>query len=933
MKGIHAIARTARRRNAAPFWPACLAGLILVLVGTAALSAPSFAQGEASQPDAVWFPPSMAGWPGEFRDARDTAPYLAFHQAAAARRLDKSGREEPLPAQSLYDARYYDLDLDLNPTTRILTGVVTARLEIVSGPLGSVVLDLGNNMTVSAITCAGTPVTWSHASGILTVNLDRSYLTGEEATIVVTYAGNPAGGAWGWDTADGGPMIWTLSEAFGARTWWPCKDYPDDKADSVDIRVTVPTGLIVASNGSLRAQSDNGTTADFWWHESHPITTYLVSLAIHPYHVYNDWYVTALGDSVEIEFYNWQSSIPDVEAVQATVKTMMGAFAEQYGEYPFPDEKYGHAEFPWGGGMEHQTVTSLGYFGSSVVAHELAHQWWGDMVTCANFHDIWLNEGFATWSEAIWLESQGGMEAYHADLRLNQYFGPGTIYVPDTSDWGRIFDSNLSYNKASWIPHMLRGMLGDALFFQALAEYRSRFEYASATTADFQQVFEDISGLDLETFFQQWIYGEYYPIYQYEWSATPAASGYDVAVTVRQLQNWQLFAMPLEIVVETDQGPETFRVDNALAEEVYVLHTAGQPSEVALDPSQWILRRVLAPIPTPTFEKSLLVVNGVDWDTYGTEIRTAYSDRVFTGAHDFAFWDCFATPSGGYPANVPAPLGHGALPGSVLGQYRTVVWVGNNYNGDLSVWNEAPLYSYLQAGGNVYLLTRMGDSFLSGPYSDYLGVSWLAGGTIYDCISSYAGLTNIPRLGTQNNVTAFHPTTLGPETTLLYKAVQGHTNPNWGLGAIRIPAEGGTYNPDGGRFAILMGRPYRWAHTELRTNNEYILTNLLGLGSPLDVESVPAAAALSLAAPAPNPFHADAAIRFALPQAGDARLAVFDLQGRRVKTLLDGPAAAGAHELRWSGEDGAGRRVATGVYFLRLETAAGTREQRLLHIR
>ena len=137
------------------------------------------------------------------------------------------------------------------------------------------------------------------------------------------------------------------------------------------MRVTVPTGLITASNGTLRQQTDNGTTAFSWWHESHPITTYLVSLAIHTYHVYSDWYRPLPGDSMEIRFYNFPSSIPAVEPVQAKVKDMIATFARRFGEYPFLDEKYGHAEFPWGGGMEHQTCTSLGYFGEWVVAHEL----------------------------------------------------------------------------------------------------------------------------------------------------------------------------------------------------------------------------------------------------------------------------------------------------------------------------------------------------------------------------------------------------------------------------------------------------------------------------------------------------------------------------------------------------------------------------------
>ncbi len=921
---------SARRRGLA--LAALLAALSFLSLSSPnpAVASPAADQGPRTL-EKEWFPPTPAGWPGAWLDPRDPAPYLAFHQAATMR--SKSGlREEPSPNQALYDARYYALDLSLSPTTQVLTGTVTMRLTVTGGPLAQVDLDLADNMVVSSLTCAGLPASYTHAGGILNVTLDRSYDNGEDATLVIQYAGNPDGSSFGWDSADGSPMIWTLSEAFGARTWWPCKDYPDDKADSVDVRVTVPTGLITVSNGTLRQQTDNGTQAFSWWHESHPITTYLVSLAIHPYHVYSDWYVSLAGDSTEIRFHNWQSSIPGVEQVQAKVKTMMGIFADRFGDYPFADEKYGHAEFPWGGGMEHQTCTSLGYFGESVVAHELCHQWWGDMITCATFNHVWLNEGFATYGEAIYREETEGPEAYLDEMLAAQFFGSGTIYVPQTNDWGRIFDSNLSYNKASWIPHMLRGMMGDSTFFAALAEYRDRFEYASATTEEFQAAMEDVSGRDLDAFFQEWVYGEYFPIYQYDWSTAAAGGGWDLTLTVNQLQGWQLFAMPIEISVTTTAGDETFQIENAaLASEVFTLHTAGEPTSVALDPNHWILRQVNAPLPEPAFDRSLLLVNGVDWATYGTEISTAYQDRAFTGNYPTDFWDIFEAPAGGYPTTLPVPLGHGTVPPEVMGHYRTVVWIGNNFNGDLSAWMDSPIYSYLMAGGNLFLLSRHGSQFLSGPLQTYLDVSFLGNGSVIDCVATYAGLTNITRVGSQDQVSGFD-TAVGPETTLLYKSVVGHV-PNWGLGAIRIPPGGGTYNPQGGRLAFLSGRPYRWSHASLRTNCEYILGNLLGLG-PLTgapVASIPARLTLSPAAP--NPFRTETVLRLALPGAAEARMEVFDLSGRRVRTLLDAAVPAGELWVRWDGRDAAGRAVPSGVYFLRLAAGTETREERILRTR
>jgi aminopeptidase N len=887
-------------------------------------------------PAPVLFPPTQAGWPGEARDPRDVTPYLAFHKAAMAARAERAAlrsnglRRDPTPNQTRFDARYYDLNLVLNPSTSTLTGVVTGRFTITNGPLGQIELDLNNNMAVSGVTSGGNAASYTHVGAILSVNLDRSYNSGENVTLVVSYSGNPNGDAWGWDTEAGQPMIWTLSEPYGGRTWWPSKDWSDDKADSVDMRVTAPTGLLTASNGKLRQQTDNGITSYSWWHEGHPIATYLVSLATHNYHVYSEWYRPSPTDSMEVRFYNYQSSYPGVVPVQSLVPSMIGAYAARFGEYPFLDEKYGHAEFPWGGGMEHQTCTSLGAFYESVVAHELGHQWWGDMITCRDFHHVWLNEGFATYCEAIWAESNGGMQAYHDQMNVAQYFGSGTIYVPDLTDWNRIFDSNLSYNKASWVLHMLRGVVGDTQFFQILRTFYDQYEYSVATTEDFRAVAESISGRDLSAFFQEWIYGEYYPVYQYAWSSTQAGGGWDVNLHIQQVQSGQIFTMPIQTVVQTAAGSQTFTLDNSLTGQDYTLHVAAQPIQVDLDPDRWILRVVLSPMPPPTFDRNILLVNAVSWDAYNTEIRSSYQDRAFWGSNTVDFWDCFPTPSGGYPTTLPTPLGHGSIPGTTLGHYRTVIWVGGSYGGDQDDWNNTPMYSYLQAGGNVILMTRQADSYLVDPFRSYLGISWIGNGTVTDCISTYAGLTNIGRLGTQSYIAGF-ATSVGAESTLLYKAVSGHS-PNWGLGVIRVPANGGTYNPHGGRFVLLSGRPYRWVHADLRTNMEYILQYFTV--DPAEVDGDEATALpLSLAPALPNPFGRETTLRFSLPGGGPARLAVWDVGGRRVAELLNGPMSAGRHTLNWDGRDQSGHAVPSGVYYLRLEAGGKSAESRVLRLR
>ncbi len=207
--------------------------------------------------------------------------------------------------QDDYDVVYYELDLDLDPVTSIVSGSVTVTGEITGASLSTIELNLLSNMLVNAVTWSGGSLAYSHISDILTVTLDRTYIQGEMFEFTVVYSGTPntQWGAFGFDTYSTEPMIWSLSEPYGARTWWPCKDVPSDKADSVDIHITVPSDLIVASNGNLVSETINGPDKTYHWHEGYPITTYLVSVAIHPYTTYSDWYVYSPTDSMEIQFY------------------------------------------------------------------------------------------------------------------------------------------------------------------------------------------------------------------------------------------------------------------------------------------------------------------------------------------------------------------------------------------------------------------------------------------------------------------------------------------------------------------------------------------------------------------------------------------------------------------------------------------------------
>ncbi|MCI0494253.1 M1 family metallopeptidase, partial [candidate division KSB1 bacterium] len=631
--------------------------------------------------------------------------------------------------QDFYDVKHYDLDLTIDVQGKQILGTVTILSEVVGQAISQMDVNLLSGMTVDGVKLKNTNVTFQHRDDIITIALDKTYQPGELIKVSITYHGRPEQsgfGAFGFDTHNGQPMIWSLSEPFGARNWWPCKDFPSDKADSADIRVTVPKNLIVASNGNLRSEIEQGNLKTYWWHESYPIVTYLVSVAIHPFFVYSDYYHYSATDSMEVRFYVYPDQVDLVRSPYAKVVDMIKIFADIYGEYPFIREKYGHAQFEGGANMEHQTLSSMVSRNETTIAHELAHQWWGDYITCENFHEIWLNEGFATYSEALYLERYYGRDAFWQEVASNKYFGGGTIYVSDLSSTSSIFNYNRTYRKASWILHMLRHVVGDENFFKILKDYYndSHLSYGTATTDDFQAICERVSGIDLEKYFYQWLHEEYFPTYSYAWSATQNGANYDIQLQIEQLQQNHTFWMPIDVTVTTASGETTFVVWDSLATQTFNLTAASEPFRIELDKYNWILKQVQEPLINPTFSEGILLVNGVSWDTYGTEIRNAYQNKAFWGNYPISFWDCFPTPMGGDPSTLPSPLGHGKVPADILGKFSTIIWIGNNYDGDIASWTETSILQYLKSGGNVLLMTRMGQDFVNSDLQTYLGIAW-----------------------------------------------------------------------------------------------------------------------------------------------------------------------------------------------------------------
>jgi aminopeptidase N len=843
--------------------------------------------------------------------------------------------------QDAFDIVYYSLDLTPDPTTSTLHGIVEIVAEVTVPTLNRVELNFWEGISITNIfhsNLPGVELNYDMNDDILTIYLEQPCVQGEQFRLTLNYHGRPQDSeyqSFHFDTYNNEPMIWTLSSVFGARAWWPCKDVPSDKPDSVDIRVTVPEDLIVASNGSLRQIEPSGNQKTYWWHEKYPIATYLVFLSIHPYEVHYDNYVyNDNADTMAIHFYSFPGNFDANYQINHLVKDIIGCYSVLFGEYPFVDEKYGQADFLWGGGMEHQTCTNYGAWNESLFAHEIAHQWWGDMITCDSFHHIWLNEGFASYCEALWFEySYPPYTASEYQMMYQLYLGPGTVYV-EHPEYENIFDSNLSYVKGSWVLHMLRHVVGDTVFFNILKAYYTSPEhkFGTATTEEFQSVCESVSGMNLDKFFYQWIYEEWYPQYAYSWNWENEGSDYVIDLEIRQEQTNYTFWMPIDVTLTGPEGETAFVAWDSLATQSFHFTVPFIPERVELDKHNWILKRVPEQFVDPTFDRGVLLVNGVLFDVYGEEIRNSYLNRAFWGDFPIAFWDCFNPPQNGYPSTVPEPLGHGRVPGDVLGQFSTIIWIGNNYGGDIGSWQQTSILQYLEAGGNVLLITRLGQDFIDSELQEYLGITWAENplSTIHNCVAVYSGLTEISLIGNQSFNAVFETDMASDESALLFQETASFSLPR-GLGVWHKPATGGSYRSVGGQFVFISGRPYRYDPEHLRSNIEFILSVLFQEASS---SSNGYASDFVLEQNYPNPFTTLTAIRYYLSHQAEVTIKIYNIQGELVRSLCDKRSiSAGFQNIVWDGKRADGTGVGTGVYLCQLNCGKSSQVKKMLMLR
>ena len=505
-------------------------------------------------------------------------------------------------AENDYDIHHLFFDLQVSDTSAVMGGSVTTSATVVAPQMTAYVFELDDTLVVDSVIVNGQRCIFYGNGQVRTANLPFTLPRGAMFDARVYYHGHPKvygnhSPGYHYDPAE--HITFTLGEPYFAHYWWPCKQALPDKIDSMDMWVTVPTGVKAGSNGVLK----NVTTIDalhqrYEWKTRYPIAYYLISICAARYDEYS-YYMHFDGSTDSMPIVNYVSrdtpkNVARLKPLLDTTALLVNYFSALFGRYPFWQEKYGHCYAPSFMNMEHQTMTTTFFSGFHVVAHELAHQWFGDEVTCATWKDIWLNEGFGTYGQYLGAAKfRSAAEARTFLLRMQQETmkrTDGSVYVEDTGNWYRVFDSRLSYFKGGSAIHMLRQIVDDdTLFFSALRRYLAQYRGGNATTEQFKESMEASTGRKLDTFFKQWIYGEGVPMLTAKWDEQDTVVILQLTQETSMPSSVALFCTPVDVRFYSAWGDYTERFYMDKRQKVFRYKTYRPIDSIKVDPEGWLL--------------------------------------------------------------------------------------------------------------------------------------------------------------------------------------------------------------------------------------------------------------------------------------------------------------------------------------------------------
>lgn len=522
------------------------------------------------------------------------------HDLVQAERKSAAAMDQPLTDLrdiTGYNLVYHRCNWSIDPSEDFISGSVTSFV-VPNDALTELEFNLTTELTVDSVIYHHQSVNFSQLSGDLlqidpAVTLPASTLD----SVTIYYHGKPPNsgfGSFNKETHGSKPVVFTLSEPYGASDWFPCKNSLVDKVDSMDVFLIVPSGNIGVSNGILISETPSGDNVIYHWKHRYPIATYLICLGVTNYSTYND-YVPFQGDTLLVQNFVFPEDLDDAQNNTPDLIPVMQLFDSLFKVYPFSNEKYGHCQFTWGGGMEHQTITFVSGFDLYLLAHELAHQWFGDNVTCGSWQDIWLNEGFATYCEGLVEEHLNGVGSFKQwrkdEVNYITLMPDGSVFVDDTTDVYRIFDGRLSYAKGGMVLHMLRWVLGDDVFFQGLRNYLqdAQLNYGFAYTANLQAHLENAGGINLTEFFNDWFYGEGYPKYDVTWEQDTANNLYVIIHQTTSDPSVSFFEMPVPIRFSSDTQDTTIVFQHEFSGQEYSVPISFAATSAKVDPDKQLI--------------------------------------------------------------------------------------------------------------------------------------------------------------------------------------------------------------------------------------------------------------------------------------------------------------------------------------------------------
>lgn len=493
------------------------------------------------------------------------------------------------------DIHYTRCEWKVDPAVNFISGNITSYFQANSF-LDSITFDCSQYLTIDSVTYHGSQISFLHDSELIKIYFPATLSVNSLDSLSVYYHGAPVStgnGSFEQSLHNGDPVMWTLSEPYGAKDWWPCRQNNADKIDSIDVWCEIPLGTKCASNGILISSDTAGTNMLYHWKSNYPIAPYLVAIAVTNYAEFSDSVVLSNSDTLPILNYVYPEQISVAQPAFSVTASLISYYDSLLVSYPFSKEKYGHAQFGWGGGMEHQTMSFVGSFGYELIAHELVHQWFGDKITCSSWRDIWLHEGFATFFAGAAIERFKPEEYYawkYSALQSIISKPNGSVICSDTTDRTRIFDGRLSYRKGSYVLNMLRWKFGEELFLESIRDFlnKNSLQYNYATTEDLKLSFEFITGSDLTEFFDEWVYGEGYPSFKIEWSK----SGNSVTMIVDQVSSdpgISFFHIPLPVQIGNAERDSIVIIDATSSGQQFNFELDFEPDFISIDPNLEII--------------------------------------------------------------------------------------------------------------------------------------------------------------------------------------------------------------------------------------------------------------------------------------------------------------------------------------------------------